>query len=280
MNLQSGLRKSLEYYFSEDELAQNFFYTHSLPQDLVECQLKIKDDMVLSGLPFFFETFNYLTQNPFDYSEFLFWEGKKILKQDSREIKFQLPFNIALSGERIALNLLQKSSSISTYTQRFVEKAGNIKILDTRKTTPGLRFLEKYAVNKGGGFNHRFSQTDAWMIKDNHKKFWHGLKPAVEHFRGLHTFYTPLIVEIHDLEELNEAISLGIKHFLLDNFSPVEVKKALELKDATMTYEVSGGINLESLEDYLFEGVDAISCGSITYNAPQVDLSMKIERLV
>jgi len=150
-----------------------------------------------------------------------------------------------------------------------------IKILDTRKTTPGLRFLEKYAVRVGGGFNHRMGQTDTWMIKDNHKSFFGGLKGALEFFGKMGSFYNSVVVEIHNTSELEEAISHGVKHVMLDNFTPEQVSEAISLKRDSMTFEVSGGINLDNIKNYLISGVDGISIGKITYDAPSVDISLK-----
>ena len=274
---QESLKKYLSLYFEEDDLSRNFHYLKSLPTHEVQCFLKIKDDLVLAGLPFFFETFNFLLDTPLDYQRFLEFEGKKFKKEDKREIEFTLPFNIALTAERIALNLVQRTSSIATYTNTFVEKARNysIEILDTGKTIPGLRYLEKYATQVGGAKNHRFGQMDVWMIKDNHKNTFGGLNGAVEFFKKMNSFYQPLIIEIHSLEELKEAKSLGLKHLMLDNFSPAMIQEAISLKEETMTFEASGGINLENITDYLIKGLDAISMGGITYNAPHVDLSLK-----
>ena len=271
-------RENFELFFKEDDLNRNFSYISSLPSDLVNCKIHIKDDMILAGLPFFFETFNYLKDGIINYESLLEYEGRSFQKSENKIIEFALPFNIALSGERIALNLLQRSSSIATFTSKFTQKAGEIKILDTRKTTPGLRFIEKYGVRLGGGYNHRFGQTDAWMVKDNHKNFFGGVKGAIEFFKNQRTMYQPIIVEIHDLAELKEVAGLGVRHFMLDNFRPDQIKEAVRFKQADMTYEVSGGINLENLGDYLIVGVDAISSGSLTYAAPPVDISLKYHR--
>ncbi len=273
------LNEHMKLFFAEDGMDRNFHYLNSLPKETVSCKLKLKDNLLLAGLPFFFETFNYLSDHPIDYSEYMKFEGQVFKKNDGFEISFELPFNLALSCERLALNLLQRASSIASYTHNFVLKAGDIKILDTRKTTPGLRSLEKYAVKIAGGFNHRFSQTDAWMIKDNHKQVFGGVKEAIYFFKQQNTFYTPMILEIHDLSELKDGIELGVKHFLLDNFSPAEIKEAVSLKNPGTTYEVSGGINMNNIDGYLLDGVDAISSGSIIYNAPQVDISLKMSRL-
>lgn len=275
-----ALNTMYETFFQEDDLSRNFAYISKLPSDKVQCTLKLKDDMILAGLPFFFETFNYLLNQHIDYSKFNEFEGKRIFKKDKTELHFELPFNVVLTGERIALNLLQRCSSIATHTNTFVQKTEgtNVQILDTRKTTPGHRALEKYGVQVGGGKNHRFGQVDSWMVKDNHKSFFGGLKEALNYFENINSFYTPVIVEIHSLDELKEGLELNIKHFMLDNFSPEQIKEAIKIKRDGITYEVSGGISLDNLENYLIEGVDAISTGSITYNAPHRDISLKYKR--
>jgi nicotinate-nucleotide pyrophosphorylase (carboxylating) len=188
---------------------------------------------------------------------------------------------VAILGERIALNLLTRATSIATFTRFFVDlaKEKNIAVLDTRKTTPGLRSLEKYAVTVGGGFNHRFGQGDFWMVKDNHKRFFGGIEKAVGFFRSLKGFYQPIIVEVENLEELVTAQELGIKNLLLDNFTPEKVKSAVDLKKDGVTFEVSGGITLETFSQYLISGVDAISLGCLTQFAPRVDISLKMEKL-
>lgn len=276
--IAKGFEESYRKFFQEDDLEGNAFYLSKLPQEEVECILKIKSDVYLSGLPYFVGAFNFLGAK-LDYVEFQNYEGRALKKGEV--ITFRLPFHIALTGERIALNLLQQATRISTFTQKFIEKTKNtnIKILDTRKTTPGLRQLEKYAVRVGGAYNHRFSQADAWMIKDNHKTFFGGLKPAWEYFQSMQTYYQNTIVEIHSIEELKEAFSLGIKHVMLDNFSNEDLKKAVSIKPAGMTYEVSGGVKLETLENYIIEGIDVLSVGALTHSAPHIDLSMKIKKL-
>jgi nicotinate-nucleotide pyrophosphorylase (carboxylating) len=279
--LDTSLNQFLSSKFEEDDLTRNLSYMQTLPSDLVECQLKIKSDLVLSGTKIFANSFNYLLNESIDENILMGHEGKFLSGSDQHVFKFNLPFNVALTGERIALNLLHRSCSVSTLTKKFVDlaKPFGIAILDTRKTTPGLRSLEKAAVVAGGGRNHRLGQTDMWMIKDNHKKFFGGLKEVVEYFYSVGGFYTPLLAEIHDLQELQQAIELNIKHVMLDNFSPEDVKKAIDLKPDQMTYEVSGGMTLETIAPYLLNGVDAISIGSLTSFPERVDLSLKMERL-
>lgn len=264
-------------YFKEDDFHTNLAYISRLPDDPVACSLNFKEDMLVAGMPFFAGAFKYLCPEA-SLEALEGWEGKEVSKGESAV--FELPFAVALTGERIALNLLQRACAVATFTSKFAAKASkaNIKILDTRKTTPGHRTLEKYAVHAGGGYNHRFGQTDVWMIKDNHKSFFGGLKEAVEFFGELRSFYHPVVAEIHDLNELEEANSLAIKHVMLDNFTPEEIKKAVRLKLPGQTFEVSGGVNLENLDNYLIDGVDAVSSGSLTYNAPHVDISLKYQR--
>jgi len=275
--LTLGMDGDFARFFAEDDLQGNAFYLESLPTEVVTCSLKIKTNLLMAGLPYFVGAFNYLGST-LSYDDFEKHEGRHFEKGEV--ITFSLPFSIALTGERVALNLLQRGSAVATLTHQFVKKAedSQIKILDTRKTTPGLRTLEKYAVRVGGGHNHRFSQSDVWMIKDNHKNYFGGLKPAIDFFKNIQTFYQPMVVEIHSVMEFQEAIMLGVKHVMLDNFSPAQMKEAISLKPHDMTIEVSGGINLTNIENYFIAGVDAISIGSLTHSAPHVDLSMKIHR--
>lgn len=275
--LEKGIEADLARYFEEDDLQGNAYYLNSLPQNPVECQLKIKSDVLLSGLPYFVGAFNYLGAD-LNYEHFKMNEGKNFSKGEI--IKFTLPFSIALTGERVALNLLQRASAISTFTQKFVKAAegSGIRILDTRKTTPGLRSLEKYAVRIGGAYNHRFSQADVWMIKDNHKTFFGGLKPAWDFFQNMQTHYQGIVVEIHSLDELKHALDLGVKHVMLDNFSNDDIGKAVAMKTPGLTYEISGGVKLDNVQNYLIKGIDAISIGALTHSAPHVDLSMKMKQ--
>lgn len=274
--LEKGIEADLARFFEEDDLRGNAFYLRELPTKVVECELRIKSDVLLSGLPYFIGAFNYLGGN-LKYDSFDKYEGKNFSKGEV--ISFVLPFAIALTGERVALNLLQRASAISTFTQKFSRLAhsSGVKILDTRKTTPGLRSLEKYAVRVGGGHNHRFSQSDVWMIKDNHKTFFKGLKPAWEFFQNMQTHYQSIVVEIHSLDELKIANEIGVKHFMLDNFSIEDIEKAIKMKKPGATFEISGGIQLNNCEQFLLNGIDAISIGGLTHSAPHVDFSMKIK---
>lgn len=266
--------KDIQRFLEEDDFSRHPLALSKLPMDMVECELKIKTPMILSGLPWFEATFDYLGA---DLPSINIQENEGKYFDKPATIKLNLPFAVALTGERVALNLLARASAVATHTKRFVDavKNTNVKILDTRKTTPGLRGLEKYAVVCGGGFNHRYGPTDMWMIKDNHKSFFGGVTPAVDFFKSLNAAYTPLELEVHNLQEFDQALEIGVKHIMLDNFSPELVAKAVANKKSDTTIEVSGGINLDTVKAYAIDGVDFISVGSLTYGAPAVDLSLK-----
>ncbi|WPU65651.1 carboxylating nicotinate-nucleotide diphosphorylase [Peredibacter starrii] len=275
MSIKS-LLPQIQNWLDEDDLTRNFHYTRMLPKHPVKLVLRIKSPLVLAGTDYLAAVFTQLgSQNDFSFLES--YEAKELGDGTTIEFPETMPFNLAVTGERLALNLVQHASSIATWTSKHVDlaKPKGIKILDTRKTTPGLRSLEKYAVRVGGGFNHRLGQTDTWMVKDNHKTSLGGMKGALKFFEDQGVFYNNIVVEIHSIDELKEAISLGVQHVMLDNFSPDKIKEAVELKKPGMTFEASGGLNLNTIPQYLITGVDALSLGSLTYSAPRVDLSLK-----
>lgn len=189
-----------------------------------------------------------------------------------------------LAGERVALNFLQHLCGIATITQRFVEriKGLNITLLDTRKTTPCLRALEKYAVRMGGGTNHRLRLDDGILIKNNHLALGGGIRAAVERARaarpGVGTDL-PIEVEVRSLAELQEAIAAGADAVLLDNLSPEDVRACVVAAKGRAHLEVSGGVNLENLRAYAETGVDCISVGALTHSAPAADINFLIKPL-
>jgi nicotinate-nucleotide pyrophosphorylase (carboxylating) len=275
------LLPQIKQWLEEDDLNRNFYYIKSLPDVPVQLNLKIKSDLVMAGVDYFVATFLALGASEDQFEFMQGWDGKSFSSGENIHFPTPLPFALALTAERLALNLLQHASSIATWTHKHVSLAAEhgIKLLDTRKTTPGMRALEKYAVRVGGGFNHRLGQTDLWMIKDNHKSALGGLAAALEFFQSQGVFYNNIIAEIHNLTELREALDLGIRHVMLDNFSIQDIHAAVKLKRPGMTFEVSGGIKLQNLQDYLISGVDALSMGSLTYGAPRLDLSLKFKPL-
>ncbi len=185
------------------------------------------------------------------------------------------PARSILAAERIALNFLQHLSGVATLTSAFVDRVRdtNATILDTRKTLPGYRVLEKYAVRVGGGQNHRMGLYDMVLIKDNHVDAAGSITAAVERCRATGL---PIEVEVRDLEELREALALDVDQIMLDNMSLDEMREAVRLTNGQTPLEASGGIDLETVTDIAATGVDYISVGALTHSAPALDLSMKI----
>jgi nicotinate-nucleotide pyrophosphorylase (carboxylating) len=180
-----------------------------------------------------------------------------------------------LTAERTALNLLQRMSGIATLTRRFVDAAaGRITILDTRKTTPTLRALEKYAVRAGGGVNHRFDLSSAVMIKDNHLVAVGSISEAVVAARAEVGPDVMIVVEVVDLEQLAEAVATDADRVLLDNMSPDLLGRAVALVDGRLVTEASGGITADNVRRVAETGVDLISVGWITHSAPQLDIAL------
>ncbi|MFH1151031.1 MAG: carboxylating nicotinate-nucleotide diphosphorylase [Actinomycetota bacterium] len=184
-----------------------------------------------------------------------------------------------LTGERTALNFLCHMCGIATVTSRLAEMARphGVDILDTRKTTPGLRALEKYAVAMGGGVNHRMGLFDAVLIKDNHIAASGGLEPAVRKARNALGDRFEIEVEAASLAQVREAVAAGANIIMLDNMDPGTIEKALALIDGRARTEVSGGVGPENLASYLMPGVDSISLGFLTHSAPAADLSLEVE---
>lgn len=182
-----------------------------------------------------------------------------------------------LTGERLALNLLQRLSGIATLSSRFVEKTKGtgVKILDTRKTTPGLRILQKYAVTVGGCYNHRFGLFDAVLIKNNHITIAGDIEKAVEKARAKNKNKT-IEVETSNFREVREALKSGVDIIMLDNMSPDKIKKALEIIDGKAKTEASGGININNIKQYAKTGVDYISVGALTHSAISLDIGLYV----
>lgn len=186
-----------------------------------------------------------------------------------------------LAGERVALNFLQRLSGIATLTRRLKKQLRGLKteLLDTRKTTPGLRVLEKYAVRVGGGRNHRLRLDDGILIKNNHLRLAGSIRTAIENARHGRPSGLPIEVEVRSLAELEEAITAGADQVLLDNMRPNEVRDCVELARRRVRLEVSGGINSENIRAYAETGVDYISVGALTHSAPVAELHFLIEPL-
>ncbi len=185
---------------------------------------------------------------------------------------------ILLECERVALNFLQRLSGVATLARRHVKAVAGTKaqVLDTRKTTPGLRLLEKYAAAAGGAVNHRQGLFDAVLIKNNHITASGGVRNALAKVKD---FTGPVEIEVHTLAELDEALNCGAKHLLLDNLTPLQAREWIEIINGRATTELSGNINLENIRHYAEAGADFISCGAITHSARAVDISFKLDML-
>jgi nicotinate-nucleotide pyrophosphorylase (carboxylating) len=182
-----------------------------------------------------------------------------------------------LTAERTALNLLQRMSGIATLTRRFVDAAaGRITILDTRKTTPTLRALEKYAVRAGGGTNHRAGLDDGILIKDNHIRLAGGVAEAMRRMKGAGQ-EMPIEIEAQDLAQVEQAIAAGADVILLDNLSTDQIREAVRLIDGRAKVEISGGITLDRIPELATTGADYVSVGALTHSAPAADLSFELE---
>ncbi|UII55023.1 carboxylating nicotinate-nucleotide diphosphorylase [Cytobacillus spongiae] len=183
-----------------------------------------------------------------------------------------------LKGERVVLNLVQRMSGIATITNEAVRKLGDsiVKIVDTRKTTPGLRMLEKYAVRCGGGYNHRFGLYDAVMIKDNHISFAGSIEAAVAKVKAELGHMVKVEVEVETKEQMFEAIKANVDVIMFDNRKPTEINEWLPFVPEGFTTEASGGITLENIHEYGLTGVDCISLGFLTHSAKALDISVKV----
>jgi nicotinate-nucleotide pyrophosphorylase (carboxylating) len=190
----------------------------------------------------------------------------------------QGPLRTLLMGERTALNFLQRLSGTATLTRRYVESVAGFpcKIIDTRKTTPGLRALEKYAVRVGGGTNHRFGLYDAALIKDNHIAAAGSIRKAVELVRDHSPFMAKIEVECATLQQVDEALTAGVDVVMLDNMTSEEMARAVQLINKRAKVEASGGVNLENVKQIAATGVDFISIGALTHSAAASDFNMKI----
>ncbi len=198
--------------------------------------------------------------------------------------KIEGPAAALLTGERTALNIMQRLSGIATLTRAFVTRVEGTgaRITDTRKTTPGLRLLEKYAVTVGGGFNHRFGLDDGVLIKDNHIALAGGVKRAVELARQSASHLMKIEVEVASQAQLREALAAPADVIMLDNMPLEEARESVKLirdQSAAISIELSGGVTLENVRAFAECGVDLISVGAITHSAPAVDISLKIRPL-
>lgn len=244
-----------------------------------EAQLICKQDGVLAGLFVFKRVFELLDSGI--EINFKFNDGDKVKKG---ELIGTIVGDIRaiLSGERTALNYLQRMSGIATYTNSIASllEGSKVKLLDTRKTTPNNRIFEKYAVKTGGGYNHRYNLSDGVLLKDNHIGAAGGVKEAVRMAKEYAPFVRKIEIECESVEMVRDAVEAGADIIMLDNMSVEEMKEAISLIDGRAEIECSGNVTRENIERYLSLGVDYISSGALTHSAPIMDISLKNLKVV
>ena len=259
-----------------EDITSEDISTNSVMRDycLGEVELICKQDGVIAGLDVFSRVFELLDDN----TEITFFckdgdtvrNGEKlgIIKGDIR---------VLLSGERTALNYLQRMSGIATYTRSIADllNGTKTKLLDTRKTTPNMRVFEKYAVKVGGGYNHRFNLSDGILLKDNHIGAAGGVGEAVRMAKEYAPFVRKIEIEVENLDMLREALEAGADIIMLDNMSVEDMKEAVKLCDGKAETECSGNVTKENVAKLVDIGVDYISSGALTHSSPILDLSLK-----
>ncbi|WP_297429018.1 carboxylating nicotinate-nucleotide diphosphorylase [Clostridium sp.] len=242
-------------------------------ESIATVELLCKEDGIIAGLDVFKRVFDILGSVQI---EFYKNDGDKVYAKDKVGFLKGSTRNLLL-GERIALNLLQRMSGIATLTNKFVKEIShtNAKLLDTRKTTPNLRILEKYSVKIGGGCNHRFNLSDGIMLKDNHISAAGGIKNAVSLARNNSSFVRKIEVETENLEMVKEALDAKVDIIMLDNMNLAMAKRAVEIIDKKALIEFSGNVELSNIKEIAEIGVDYISVGALTHSAKILDFSMK-----
>jgi len=233
------------------------------------------EELVLAGLPVFKKVFSVVDPK-IEFEEY-FDEGEPV-PEGARACLLTGPLDAILQGERTAINFLQRMSGIATLTRQYVEKVRSfgVRVLDTRKTAPGLRWLDKYAVRIGGGLNHRFGLFDGILIKDNHIVAAGSITRAVE-LAGKGAPHTLRVeVEVEDLAGAEEAVQAGADTILLDNMALRQIREVVQLLKGRVMIEASGGITLNTIIDVAKTGVDFISVGALTHSARAADFSLEI----
>ena len=265
----------------EEDIGTGDVTTNSLvaPDIIAKAEIIARGDYVVAGVTVGAAVFEQVDSN-IVYTV-VNKDGHRVVAGD-RLATIEGPACGILTGERVALNFMQRMTGIATLTSKFVHRAGHndTAILDTRKTTPGLRVLEKYAVHCGGGQNHRMGLYDQVLIKDNHRRLWAdshhgGLKAAVAAARAKHPGI-PVEVEVESEAELEDVLRATPDWVLLDNMPPAQLKRCVAICAGRCKLEASGGITLETVDAVAHSGVDAISLGCLTHSAPAADLSLEL----
>ena len=233
-----------------------------------------KEDGVIAGLQVYARVFTLLDDKT--EIEFFCEDGEEV-KNGQLLAKVTGDIRVLLSGERVALNYLQRMSGIATYTREVTKLLGgsSLTLLDTRKTTPNCRVFEKYAVRVGGGCNHRYNLSDGVLLKDNHIGAAGSVAKAVAMAKAYAPFVRKIEIEVESLEQVKEAVEAGADIIMLDNMTPEQMKEAVELIDGRAETECSGNVTKENIARIREVGVDYVSSGALTHSAPILDISMK-----
>ena len=239
-----------------------------------EVDLICKEDGIIAGLSVFKRVFTLLDA---DTEVTFFCQDGDAVKQGQKMGVVRGDIRVLLSGERTALNYLQRMSGIATYTNSITKllAGSKTKLLDTRKTTPNCRVFEKYAVRVGGGHNHRYNLSDGVLLKDNHIGAAGSVAKAVKMAKAYAPFVRKIEIEVETLDQVKEAVEAGADIIMLDNMTPEVMKQAVELIDGRAQTECSGNITKENIQKICEIGVDFVSSGALTHSAPILDISMK-----
>ena len=237
-------------------------------------ELIAKEDGVIAGLDIYARVFTILDEKT--EIDFHCKDGDEV-KKGELMATVTGDIRVLLSGERVALNYLQRMSGIATYTRQVAKllEGSKVTLLDTRKTTPNCRVFEKYAVRVGGGCNHRYNLSDGVLLKDNHIGAAGSVTKAVQMAKAYAPFVRKIEIEVETLEQVKEAVEAGADIIMLDNMTPEVMKQAVELIDGRAQIECSGNITKENIQKIREIGVDFVSSGALTHSAPILDISMK-----
>lgn len=271
MNADALILQALREDITSEDITTNSVMPH---YQAGEVELICKQNGVIAGLAVFKRVFELLDEK----TEVIFYckDGDRVQKGEKLGI-VRGDIRVLLSGERTALNYLQRMSGIATYTREIADllEGSNTKLLDTRKTTPGMRIFEKYSVKVGGGYNHRYNLSDGILLKDNHIGAAGGVKEAVRMAKEYAPFVRKIEVEVENLDMLTEALEAGADIIMLDNMTVEDMKKAVALCRGKAVTECSGNVTRENIERLIDIGVDYISSGALTHSSPILDLSLK-----
>ncbi len=260
----------------KEDISSEDVTTNSVMKEAAEGEVELicKQDGIIAGLEVFRRVFTLLDEKM--SVTFFCKDGDKV-KKGERMGLLRGDIRVLLSGERVALNYLQRMSGIATYTHAVAKllEGSKTKLLDTRKTTPNMRIFEKYAVRVGGGYNHRYNLSDGVLLKDNHIGAAGSVTKAVKMAKAYAPFVRKIEVETENIDMVREAVEAGADIIMLDNMSPEEMRQAIELIGGRAETECSGNVTKENIEGLSSLGVDYISSGALTHSAPILDISLK-----